>query len=61
MVGAIIMLRTGSALFKAVSLLPIMADLCYAAMTMMTRKLGIAERAGALETEREVPRRVNSR
>ena len=48
MVGAIIMLRPGSELFKAVSLLPIMAALCYAVMTMMTRKLGMAERAGAL-------------
>ena len=48
MVGAVIMLRPGSELFKAVSLLPIMAALCYAAMTMMTRKLGLAERAGAL-------------
>jgi len=46
--GAIIMLRPGSELFKAVSLLPIMAALCYAAMTMMTRKLGLREKASAL-------------
>lgn len=48
MAGAIVMLRPGSELFKPVSLLPIMAALCYAAMTMMTRKLGLRETAGAL-------------
>jgi drug/metabolite transporter (DMT)-like permease len=48
LVGAIIMLRPGSGVFRAVSLLPIMAALSYAAMTMMTRKLGIREKAGAL-------------
>ena len=48
MVGVLIMLRPGSDVFRQVSLLPIMAALCYAAMTMMTRKLGIRESAGAL-------------
>ena len=48
LIGAIIMLRPGSEVFKLVSLLPILAALSYAAMTMMTRKLGIRERAGAL-------------
>jgi drug/metabolite transporter (DMT)-like permease len=48
MLGAIVMLRPGSDLFRMVSLLPIMAALCYAAMTMMTRKLGIRESGGAL-------------
>lgn len=48
MVGVLIMLRPGSEVFRLVSLLPIMAALCYAAMTMMTRKLGIRESAGAL-------------
>jgi S-adenosylmethionine uptake transporter len=48
MVGVLIMLRPGSDVFRLVSLLPIMAALCYAAMTMMTRKLGIRESAGAL-------------
>ncbi len=48
MVGAIIMLRPGSDLFRMISLLPIMAALCYAAMIMMTRKLGMRESAGAL-------------
>ena len=46
--GVVYMLRPGSELFQAVSLLPIMAALCYAAMTMMTRKLGMQEKAGAL-------------
>jgi S-adenosylmethionine uptake transporter len=48
MIGAIVMLRPGSDLFQLVSLLPVMAALCYAAMIMMTRKLGIRESAGAL-------------
>jgi drug/metabolite transporter (DMT)-like permease len=48
MIGAIVMLRPGSDVFQLVSLLPIMAALCYAAMIMMTRKLGIRESAGAL-------------
>jgi len=48
LIGAIIMLRPGSEVFKLVSLLPILAALSYAAMTMMTRKLGIREKAGAL-------------
>ena len=48
LIGVIIMLRPGSEVFKLVSLLPILAALSYAAMTMMTRKLGIQEKAGAL-------------
>jgi drug/metabolite transporter (DMT)-like permease len=48
MLGAVVMLRPGSDVFRMVSLLPIMAALCYAAMTMMTRKLGIRESGGAL-------------
>lgn len=48
MIGAIIMLRPGTDLFKPISLLPMMAALSYAAMVMMTRKLGIREKAGAL-------------
>ena len=48
LIGATIMLRPGSEVFKLVSLLPILAALSYAAMTMMTRKLGIREKAGAL-------------
>ena len=48
MVGATIMLRPGSDVFNVVSLLPIMAALSYATMIMMTRKLGMQEKAGAL-------------
>ena len=48
MIGAVVMLRPGSEVFRVVSLLPVMAALCYAAMIMMTRKLGIRETAGAL-------------
>ena len=46
--GVLIMLRPGTDLFRLVSLLPILAALSYAAMTMMTRKLGIRESAGAM-------------
>lgn len=48
MIGVIIMLRPGSELFRIISLLPVCAALCYAAMTMMTRKLGLHDTAGAL-------------
>lgn len=48
LIGAIVMLRPGSDLFRPISLLPIMAALCYAVMTMMTRKLGLQDKAGAL-------------
>jgi drug/metabolite transporter (DMT)-like permease len=46
--GVVIMMRPGEALFGVVSILPVMAAFCYAAMTMMTRKLGLRETAGAL-------------
>lgn len=48
MIGVIIMLRPGTELFRVISLLPVCAALCYAAMTMMTRKLGLHDTAGAL-------------
>ena len=48
LIGVIVMVRPGSAVFNLVSLLPIMAALSYAAMTMMTRKLGMRDSAGAL-------------
>ncbi len=47
-VGVIVMVRPGSEVFRLVSMLPILAALCYAAMTMMTRKLGLRETAGAM-------------
>ncbi len=48
LVGAIIMLRPGSEVFRSISLLPVLAALSYAVMTMMTRKLGMHEKASAL-------------
>ena len=46
--GVIVMMRPGAELFRPVSLLPVLAALCYAAMTIMTRKLGLRESAVAL-------------
>ena len=46
--GVVVMLRPGGELFRGISLLPILAALSYAAMTMMTRKLGIEDSAAAL-------------
>lgn len=46
--GVIIMLRPGAEVFKLTSLLPVFAALCYAAMQMMTRKLGMTDKAGTL-------------
>ncbi|MFT5220938.1 MAG: drug/metabolite transporter (DMT)-like permease [Planctomycetota bacterium] len=48
LIGVVVMLRPGSEVFRAVSLLPIFAALSYAAMQMMTRKLGMQERASTL-------------
>ena len=48
LLGVVVMLRPGSEVFRPISLLPILAALSYAAMTMMTRKLGMQEKAGAL-------------
>ena len=48
LLGVLIMLRPGSEVFRPISLLPVMAALSYAAMTMMTRKLGMQEKAGTL-------------
>lgn len=48
LMGVLIMLRPGTDLFRPISLLPILAALSYAAMTMMTRKLGMQEKAGTM-------------
>jgi len=48
MIGVVVMLRPGNELFRLISILPVLAALCYASMTMMTRKLGLHETAGAL-------------
>ncbi len=55
LLGVLIMLRPGSELFRPIALLPIVAALCYAAMTMMTRKLGIGEKAGAMTFYIQLP------
>ena len=46
--GVIVIMQPGAALFQPVSLLPVAAAFCYAAMTMMTRRLGLKETAAAL-------------
>lgn len=46
--GVIVMLRPGAEVFRLTSLLPIVAAFSYAAMQMMTRKLGMQEKAGTL-------------
>lgn len=48
LVGVIIMLRPGAEVLRLTSLLPIIAAFSYAAMQMMTRKLGMQEKAGTL-------------
>ena len=48
MTGVIIMLRPGAEVFRMISLLPIVAALCYAGMQMMTRKLGMQDSAGTM-------------
>jgi drug/metabolite transporter (DMT)-like permease len=46
--GVVVMVRPGAEVFALTSLLPILAALSYAIMQMMTRKLGIHEKAGTL-------------
>jgi len=46
--GVLVMVRPGAEVFAVTSLLPILAALSYAIMQMMTRKLGMQEKAGAL-------------
>ena len=41
--GVVIMMRPGAELFRTISVLPVLAALSYAAMTMLTRKLGLRE------------------
>jgi drug/metabolite transporter (DMT)-like permease len=48
MCGVIVILQPGAELFRPVSLLPVVAALCYAGMQMMTRKLGLRDSAVAL-------------
>ena len=46
--GVIVMVRPGTDVFRAASLLPICAAFTYSVMQMVTRKLGMQERAGLL-------------
>ena len=46
--GTVIMLRPGSSAFQAAAILPLIAAFAYASMQMMTRKLGVAEKASAM-------------
>lgn len=46
--GVLVMVRPGAEVFAVTSLLPVLAALCYAIMQMMTRKLGMQEKAGTL-------------
>ena len=46
--GVLIMVRPGAEVFRFTSLLPILAALSYAVMQMLTRKLGMQEKAGTL-------------
>lgn len=46
--GVIVMVRPGSGLMQATALLPLFAALAYALMQMMTRKLGVSDKASTL-------------
>lgn len=46
--GVVIMVRPGGASFQAAALLPLGAALAYASLQMMTRKLGMAEKASTM-------------
>ena len=45
MAGVVVMLRPGLGVFEAAALLPILGALCYASMTIVTRRLGVTDRA----------------
>ena len=48
LIGVVVMLRPGTELFRLTSFLPIMAALVYAAMVMVSRKLGMQDKASTL-------------
>ena len=48
LVGVVVMLRPGAAAFQWAALLPLAAALFYALLQIMTRKLGVAEKASAM-------------
>lgn len=48
LVGVIVMIRPGMATFQAAAILPALAAFCYASLQIMTRKLGMAEKASTM-------------
>ena len=48
LVGAIIMLRPGTASFQYAALLPLAAAFCYAGLHTLTRKIGVTEKASTM-------------
>lgn len=46
--GALIIIRPGGVTFQAAALLPLLAAIAYSSMQMMTRKLGLAEKASTM-------------
>ena len=48
MVGIIVMLRPGEETFRLVALLPIVSAMCYASMQIITRRLGVTDRASTM-------------
>ena len=48
LIGVVVMMQPGSDVFRLSSLLPVMAALTYSGMQMVTRKLGIRERAATM-------------
>jgi len=48
LLGAILIIRPGGDTFQVASLLPLGAAICYSAMVLMTRKLGVTESASTM-------------
>ena len=46
--GVLVMLRPGDEIFRAAALLPVVSALAYALFQIMTRKLGVAEKASTM-------------
>ena len=48
LIGAFIIMQPGSAAFQVVAVLPLIAAFAYSTMTIMTRKLGMSEKASTM-------------
>ena len=46
--GVVIIVRPGTAAFQAAAILPLVAAFAYSTLQMMTRKLGVAEKASTM-------------